>query len=98
MLSSWLLLAVATNEVYTVKENQGEKGPFNLGQGESGKLEMVGGSIFILVGQRKISFLIIIEVFRVFCLYSKFILSMQYLQLYHFINPTKTLNSCIYSH
>ena len=56
-------------KVYTVRESQGEKGLFHLGQGKSGKLVMVGkNSIFILQVRERISFFIIKEVFRFFSL------------------------------
>ena len=56
-----------SSSVYTVKESQGEKGLFHLGQGKSGKLVMVGkNSIFILQVRERISFFIIKEVFRFF--------------------------------
>ena len=58
-----------SSRVYTVKESQGEKGLFHLGQGKSGKLVMVGkNSIFILQVRERISFFIIKEVFRFFSL------------------------------
>ena len=37
-----------SSRVYTVKESQGEKGLFHLGQGKSGKLVMVRGKIAFL--------------------------------------------------
>ena len=59
--------------VYTVRESQGEKGIFHLGQGKSGKVkETCNGqgknSIFMLQVRERISFFIIKEVFRFFSL------------------------------
>ena len=64
----------STIVVYTVRENQGGKFPFYLGQGMPGKLAMLRGRWhFCAIGRGKCNFCIITEVSDLFSLHVKFI-------------------------
>ena len=64
--------------VYTVREREGEKGTFHLGQEKSREAREAcngqGKVIFYAVGQGKIPFFIIREAFNIFSLHSRFVL------------------------
>ena len=64
---------VMTKTVYMVRGSQGEKGPFQLGQGMSRKLAMVRGKIlFSTIGKGKDVFFIIMKLLNFFRRFANF--------------------------